>query len=332
MDRRAFVRQALAAPILGLMPGRARAQAAATKLTLLVGTAPPDPACHFFYWAREAGFYRQHGLDVEIMPIAAETTALRALIAGEGDVAWVGAISTLQAMNAGSKVRIMSAFTPKLDYLVVAQSDIKNLKEMEGRSCAVSQVGAVSHMVPQMMIEAAGGDPTKVQWLAVGGSAARVQAVIAKRVDAAPLTSSFVVRTDTYKHLHVIGDATKDLPNFIYGWEVVAAEAIQKKRAALIEFEIATSQGVQWAIEHPAEAMAISRKLLPDVPAEELKAAVEGFIRKKFFNPGGRVPKEAWDFTVASMRKLGTIKDTITYTDGVLPEFADAIAAKLGGK
>jgi len=56
----------------------------------------------------------------------------------------VAGISTLQAVAAGSKLKVLSAFTPKLDYLVVGNKDITSLKGFEGRSMAVSQVGAVS--------------------------------------------------------------------------------------------------------------------------------------------------------------------------------------------
>src|SRR5258708_31700020 len=108
---------------------------------------------------------------------------LRALGAGECDVSWCGVSSALEVVAAGSKLKVLSAFTPKLDYLVVGNKDITSLKGFEGRSMAVSQVGAVSQLVPQLMMEQAGADPSKVQWLGVGASAARVQALIAKRVD-----------------------------------------------------------------------------------------------------------------------------------------------------
>ena len=122
MDRRKF---------LGTVAGAATAVAAprlalgqASKMSVLLGTAPPDPACHYYYYAQEKGFYKEAGLDVEIKPIGAETMALRALLANEGDVAWCGGISTLQAVGAGSKLRVLSCFTPKLDYLVVGQKSI----------------------------------------------------------------------------------------------------------------------------------------------------------------------------------------------------------------
>src|ERR1700693_4304431 len=103
MDRRKFIARmaGVAAGTIG-RPGVPRAQGGLTRLSVLIGTAPPDPASLYFYYARENGFYREHGIDIDLRPIGAETLALRALIAGEGDVCWCGGISTLQAIAAGS--------------------------------------------------------------------------------------------------------------------------------------------------------------------------------------------------------------------------------------
>src|SRR5256885_14520960 len=141
MARRRFI-AGTAGVAAGSVARRAvlRAQGNLTRISVLIGTAPPDPACHFFYYAQEKGFYREHGIDVELRPIGAETMALRALVAGEGEVSWCGGISTLQAIAAGSKLKGLSAFAPKVDYLVVGDKDITSLKGFEGRSMAVSQV------------------------------------------------------------------------------------------------------------------------------------------------------------------------------------------------
>jgi NitT/TauT family transport system substrate-binding protein len=321
MDRRkflgtvAFAATAVAAPRLAL--------GQASKMSVLLGTAPPDPACHYYYYAQAKGFYKEAGLDVEIKPIGAETMALRALLANEGDVAWCGGISTLQAVGAGSKLRVLSCFTPKLDYLVVGQKSIESLKGFEGHSMAVSQVGAVSQIVPRLMIEGKGADQSKVQWVSVGASAARLQSVIAKRIDGAPMNSVFAVRALKYDYLHVIGDALKDLPYFMYTWDVCSAEAAQKKRAQYVDFVAATAKGCRWAMDNQDEAGAISRKVLPDLPVGEAEYAAADFAKKRFWSPTGMLDPKVWDFTVDALIKLGNIKEKMKYDELVL---ADVVA------
>jgi ABC-type nitrate/sulfonate/bicarbonate transport system substrate-binding protein len=247
------------------------------------------------------------------------------LLASEGDVAWCGGISTLQAVGAGSKLRVLSCFTPKLDYLVVGQKSITSLKGFEGHSVACSQVGAVSQLVPRLMIEGKGGDQSKVQWVGVGASAARLQSVIAKRVDGAPMNSVFAVRALKYDYLHVIGDALQDLPYFMYTWDVCSAEAAQKKRAQYVAFVAATAKGCRWAMDNPGEAGAISRKVLPDLPVGEAEYAAADFAKKKFWSPTGMLDHKTWEFTVDTLVKLGNIKEKLKYDDIVLADLvADA--------
>jgi ABC-type nitrate/sulfonate/bicarbonate transport system substrate-binding protein len=325
MNRRKFLGGAAAVATAGAFVAQTPSVWAQSrgKITVLIGTAPPDPACHFFYHALEKGFYRERGIDVDLQPIGAETMALRALLASEGDVAWCGGISTLQAVAAGSKLRVLSCFTPRLDYLVVGKKDITSLKGFEGRSMAVSQVGAVSQIVPRLMIEGKGGDQSKVQWVSVGASAARLQSVIAKRVDGAPMNSVFAVRALKYDYLHVIGDALADLPHFMYTWDVTSADTLEKKRDTLTAFVGATAKGARWAMDNPDEAGAISQKVLPDLPPEETLFAARDFAKKKFFSPTGKLARETWDFTVETLVRLGNIKQPMKYEDIVLADLVD---------
>jgi ABC-type nitrate/sulfonate/bicarbonate transport system substrate-binding protein len=122
------------------------------------------------------------GVEVSIRSIVSDTTTVRGLLAGEGDVGWAGAGSGMQAMAAGSRLKILTSFGPRLDFLVVANTDVPKLKA--GRPFAISQLGAVSHTVAKLVIGRVGGDSSKVQWLSVGSGSARLQALTAKRVDA----------------------------------------------------------------------------------------------------------------------------------------------------
>jgi len=330
-SRRFFLRAATSAALAGIVPARAlRAQTRIGLIKLMVGTAPPDPACHYFYFALENGFYREQGLEVAIQPIAAETTAVRGLVAGECDVAWVGAISTLQAVAAGSRLKVLSCFTPRLDYFVVAQQSVASLKALGGRSVGISQVGAVSQLVPKMMIELASGDTARTQWVSVGGSAARVQALVAKRIDGAVLNSAFASRALKYDYLHVIGDAVTDLPHFIYTWEAVSEAAVAQKPAALQAFVIGTAKGVRWAVENPDQAAAISRKLMPDVPPEELAEAANTYAHKQWYAPTGELARADWDFSLAQMMKNGDVTTPLRYDDIVLLQFVAAETRTLG--
>ncbi len=315
--------------ILPLAPlGTAEGQVG--KIVVAIGTAPPDLTLHPYYYAQENGFFKAEGVEVQLNPYNGDATAMRALTAGEADVAATGLAIPLKAIEAGSKVKIVLATVPKLDYLLVALKGIAGAKDLEGKNVGISGPGAVSYQVPLLMIKAAGGDPSKVQFVAVGGSSARTLALIAKKIDGAVLNTSFASRTFKYDYLHSIGDAARDLPNFIYVVEVATEKAVQQKRTALQAFSTATLRAARWAIQNPEAAILISQKVLPDVAKDEIAAGVRAFAKSQYYNVDGALRKEAWDYTVDELLKGGEIKQRLNYNDHVVTEFAQAAVAKLG--
>ncbi len=311
-----------------LLPGKAEAQLG--KIAVAISTLPPDLTLQTYYFAQENGFYKAEGVEVQLTAYNGDATAIRALTAGEADVASIGLGIPLKAIEAGSKLKVVLAVAPRMDYLLIAQKGINSAKDLEGKNVGISGPGAVSYQVPLLMVRAAGGDPSKVQFVAVGGSAARTLALIAKKIDAGVLNTSFAYRTFKYDNLHSIADAAKALPNFIYLVEVASEKTIQQKRAALQAFAVATLRGARWAMQNPEAAILISQKILPDVAKDEIAAGIRAFSKSQYYNADGLLRKEAWDFTVDELLKGGEIKQRLNYNEYVLPEFAQAASAKLG--
>jgi NitT/TauT family transport system substrate-binding protein len=320
LSRRTVLAGAAGSLVLATGFARTTSAQAREKLRLLIATSPPDPACHFFFYARDNSFYEKHGLDIDMKTITAETTTMRALLAGEGDIAaFVGATTALQAYSVGGgKVRCISAFAPKLDYQIIATKDIANLKQLEGRSFGISQVGTVSQFVPSLMLKKSSADPSKIKWVSIGNSAARLQGVIGKRVDASAVNASLAKRGLTYDYLHLIGDAAEMLPDFVYTWEITTAEIAKQKAGAIKAFIEATSEGVRWSMANPDRAIAISQKVLPDIGKDEISFAIKHYIDQKAWNANGILPESTWKFTAQAVVDAGLIKEAPSYDEFVV--------------
>ncbi len=319
MNRRALLASA-AAGTLGIATGFARTSSAQARTKLKVLTAGGvDPAIHFWFYTRDNGIYEKHGLDVEMKTVVAETTTMRGLIAGEADVAGtVGATSAMRAFDSGAKLLCLSAFAPKLDYHIVANKAVKSLKEIEGHSFAVSQLGTVSQFVPSLMMKQLSVDPNKVRWVPLGNSAARLQGVIGKTVDAGTVNASLAERAKAYDYIHVIGEADKIVPNFVYTWDITTTDAAREKMAVLKAFVAATTEGIQWALANPQKAVEISQRILPDTGKDEVAFAINYYIREKFWNVNGVLPKATWDFTTQALVDAGYLKVVPAYKDFVI--------------
>jgi NitT/TauT family transport system substrate-binding protein len=320
-SRRAVVAGGLAGAAFAFAPKTPAIAQPLEKLVMLNGTAPPEPASHYFQYALQNGFYKKHGVDLELRAISGTANALRATVAGEVDICWIDAWTGLQARESGARVKVLSAFCPKLDYSIVGLKEIKGLRDLADRSIAIGIVGGSTQSIPRIMAQKAGADINQIRWLSVGNNAARAQSLIAKRVDATMVTSTYVTRLLTYDHLHLIADAAKELPDIIYTFEVASEANLTKKRKAFEGFVRATAEGVRWAIANPDKAAEISVATLPDLPHDETRNAIKNYAARKFWESNGVLPQKSLSATVEMMMGSGQLKQPIAYGDFVATEF-----------
>jgi NitT/TauT family transport system substrate-binding protein len=310
MNRRKFLKKLSSVASTAVLPSffGQPASAASGSLSLLTATAPPDLVSHIFYYAEALGFYKEAGLTFKLAPVANDPTALRGVLAGEADIAWCGALTTFQALRTGASLKVLSSFVPKLDYKILAAKSIATTKDLAGQPVAVSQVGAVSQIVPKIMISEAGGDTSTVQWVSAGGGPNRFQALVAGRVQAAALNALHgnmaAKMADKY---HVLATASQTMPDFLYTLEIIPSKVAQEKKGELQAFVAATQKASRWTLESPKEAAALSKKILPDVPLPDLEEAISDFVKTKYWSASGDVSLKSWNYTISSLLKSGDL-------------------------
>src|SRR5207302_4906024 len=128
-----------------------------------------------------------------------------------------------------AKVKGIGAVTPHFDSHIGARKTVTSLKELEGKSFAVSGIGDVAQVGPMLCIEQAGGDPNKVQWVTVGSGSVRIQGLIGGAFQATAFNTVYVKRILSYDYLHILAEQAKLLPEFIYTWEVANPAMLAKK-------------------------------------------------------------------------------------------------------
>ena len=85
---------------------------------------------------------------------------------------------------AGLPVRIVAGFLDNWPMTLIAQPELKTLKELKGKTLGISSFGATPDVAARMMIKQAGIDPEKdIKVLALGSDAARLGALKQRVVD-----------------------------------------------------------------------------------------------------------------------------------------------------
>jgi NitT/TauT family transport system substrate-binding protein len=95
------------------------------------------------------GIFKKHGLDLNILYTAAGPESIQAMIAGSIDSAVAAGISgAIGTFAKGAPIRIISnemTGAPDLYWFVPADSPIKTIQDMNGKTVAFSAVGSSSH-------------------------------------------------------------------------------------------------------------------------------------------------------------------------------------------
>lgn len=137
-----------------------------------------------FWVGREAGLYRQYGLDVDVVFFRGSTIAINALATKDAQFAGLGASSSVLAKLGGIDTVLIATATPGLLFYLVARKDIKSAGDLKGKKVAVSRPGTDSDLAARVAVQKLGLGEKEVSYISVGSDTERVMAISQGIVDA----------------------------------------------------------------------------------------------------------------------------------------------------
>jgi NitT/TauT family transport system substrate-binding protein len=136
--------------------------------------------------AKDAGVFRKHGLDVELIFIGGPVS-ISAMAAGELDYNAAPDPGMLAAARGSPAKAVM--FTNKCPPMyIVAQPAIKRMEQLAGKKLGITRIGSSTYYVARQMLQKGGLDPDKVAYIQVGSNATRVTALQNASLDASMLS------------------------------------------------------------------------------------------------------------------------------------------------
>lgn len=135
--------------------------------------------------AKEKGFFSKNLLDADIVYTTA-ATAMQALIAGSIDIAIGDVLAPLSAFAGGADVVVVGSFANSTPYIMAARAGVRRVVDLKGGKIGIQSPTGRGTIFTKVVLEEAGLDPDRdVQLLRVGGTEARVSALIAGHIDGA---------------------------------------------------------------------------------------------------------------------------------------------------
>ena len=135
--------------------------------------------------ARDRGFFREEGLEVEFIFMKAIQT-VQAMLAGGVDFGTATGTAISAAVN-GADVRVVFALTDKPSFDMISQPNITNVQQMRGKKLGISAPGSLTEILARQILLVNKIPPDQVTMLSLGTSDVTYVALKAGTIDATML-------------------------------------------------------------------------------------------------------------------------------------------------
>jgi NitT/TauT family transport system substrate-binding protein len=296
-----------------ILTGVSEAADATRKMT--VGQAGVNPGAGLFTIAVNQGFYKKHGLDVEVIKTNT-TAAVQAMLAGKMQMATgAGAAAFVTATLEGAPPFVLVAsWVNVFPYKIMAQKGIKRVEDLKGKT---GHVGAPFGTIPDTALRFALNrlkiDPEKDVRLVQHSNAdpASILAAMEKgEVQFGILAPPFDLIAEKRGYQMLLA-----LPGLGIPWqqngELVPASYLKSNRDNVVRFLRATAEAEKFYFDQKAKTIEIMKEYLGR-PADETEYAYNQYKRWT-----DRIPRP----------QVETIKTTLEAIKKNTPKAAKANAA-----
>jgi len=142
-----------------------------------------------FWVMKEAGFFKEEGLDAELIYISASSTMAQAMLAGEVVISTANSQVIIDTGLQGNDLVAMGAIVNFVALYVMASPEIKTVADLRGKPVGVSRFGATSDFGIQMLLKKYGLEPVRdVPLIQIGGMPELAAALSKKSIYAAAMS------------------------------------------------------------------------------------------------------------------------------------------------
>jgi NitT/TauT family transport system substrate-binding protein len=111
--------------------------------------------------AKDAGFFKKHDIDPEVLFIVGGRVISQAMFAGEVQMGVASMAALLQANTVGGDLTYVAFFGSKTDYALFATKDITDVKQLRGKRLGIGQFGGGPDFTSRIVLEKHGLIPDK---------------------------------------------------------------------------------------------------------------------------------------------------------------------------
>jgi NitT/TauT family transport system substrate-binding protein len=232
---------------LGLALALGLSPAAAVELTpFKIGISAPVVTIFPVWMAEAGGFYEKEGLKVEVINMEGGTRGLQVLLSGEIQGMHVGLAPAVLANKQGADLRLITSTCNTIPITMFSKAGV-GMADLKGKTFGISTFGSETDIAISILLKQQGLTRQDVTVSQIGGSSQRFAALVAGRIDVAPLIEPGITLAKERGFNPIIDLAAAKTP-WIFDSVVVTSGYLKQNRDTLKRFVKAYVAGAYLAL------------------------------------------------------------------------------------
>ncbi|HEY3303980.1 MAG TPA: ABC transporter substrate-binding protein [Candidatus Binatia bacterium] len=236
-------------------------QSAPAQERLNLAYISPNATSSSVLWvAKEAGIFKKHGLDVNVIYIEGTPKALMSLFAGELHVVAGTGPAVVNAKLRGADAIMVMGFEVFLPYYLVAVPGIKSIEDLKGKTGANHSAATSADFAMRLGLRSVGLDPDKDVNLRVVG-ATNLRVLTMKQGQTQFTVLSATEREEAEKlGFKILADlAGKRIP-YPHAGLISSEKILREKRDAMLRFGRSTVEAIHYFKTQKPQTIAVLKK------------------------------------------------------------------------
>jgi NitT/TauT family transport system substrate-binding protein len=263
---------------LALALGALAQGAKAAELTpFKIGISAPVVTIFPVWMAEAGGFYEKEGIKAEVINMEGGTRGLQVLLSGEIQGMHVGLAPVVLANKQGAELRLVTSTCNTIPITMFTKSGV-GMGDLKGKTFGISTFGSETDIAISILLKRLGLSRADVSVSQIGGSSQRFAALVAGRIDVAPLIEPGITLAKERGFTPLIDLASAGTP-WIFDSVVVTAGYLKQNRETLTRFVKAYIAGAYLALADGRKAKEVIAQKFKTNDAKVIEATYADFKR-----------------------------------------------------
>jgi NitT/TauT family transport system substrate-binding protein len=265
--------------ILLSLPGSLRAQGepALEKMRVLYSAG----GSHNSVWIpHEAGIFRKHGLDVELLFVAGGSTTAQVVQSGQAPIGIFTGSAVVSSGLAGGDLVAVAGVMNVIPFFVMGRPEIRRVEDLKGKKVGITRFGSASDFALRYTEEKwpvkRGRDFAVIQ---NGSMPANLLALKSGAADGAMLSTEFaaLIRRDGFRELADVASLGLHFPTSAI---ITTRSFLRRNENAVRKFLRGFVEGIHYAKTHREFSIDILRKYLKNEDRQLLNVLYDLYVLK----------------------------------------------------